>query len=717
MKRMTRLWIGFTTLLIATPHLIFATNETALKAFYSGNYPKAHAALSAQPLSGTDVYLSAMTAVRLGTGFDSAEIALHRASRTIPIDIRLTIATKLAIKKNDPASAIRAIHQIRKATPHSPLLKQTQLDLAEYYLTVQQFENAKALLQRDFPTPESDTVFGPQVLRILTLIEIGSMHQEAAKAALIRLMSTYPGADWGETLITTYNATFKTWDSLTNLLSIPQQLNYLRAAYRDSVYGRVLQLGVAMLKNEALTTSQKVDVHHLIGRSLFNGVKLKAALPHFEAELNLLNSTQDPRWNEAHFYRGRAFSEMLDPAAIPEFRAVVDNASVSEYRAAAMLQLIDIYRHNHQDNDVAETIAQLKREFPNTVATDRADWDKHWAELFKVATTSSENILATVTSHLPKTEIHPIQAAYRSIIASAKLPIDDPNAVWVRGITSYPVTYRARNALLASRRTEPIIPASRYRVMVNCGLGDLAIKELRDQVYTKSNYAHYRETWVFAPHAQTSPQRDRRDPAVLDVEKAAAQLVQLAIVQDWIGETNHSIRNAHQSIAILQLKSANPPSRTAFRLMFPKKFEKEIRHWSPGDALDPYFVMSVIRKESLFNPNTRSPADALGLMQVLPNTAQAICRKINLLYGGRQWMMDPSTNIRLGCSYLHTQRAQFDGELAYVLSAYNAGPNITSRWKQTLPGGPVAFPNQIPYPETRNYVRDILESTLIYHFI
>jgi soluble lytic murein transglycosylase len=124
--------------------------------------------------------------------------------------------------------------------------------------------------------------------------------------------------------------------------------------------------------------------------------------------------------------------------------------------------------------------------------------------------------------------------------------------------------------------------------------------------------------------------------------------------------------------------------------------------------LDPALVAAVIYKESRFDPKARSDAGAVGLMQLLPDTARGIA----LHTGGTKFdpatdLLDPDLNVRYGCWYLNHLRQKYAGypngpELA--LAAYNAGQTNVDRWIAATPAGQ---PVEIPFAETRDYVADV----------
>ncbi|MFO1038466.1 MAG: transglycosylase SLT domain-containing protein [Geminicoccaceae bacterium] len=137
--------------------------------------------------------------------------------------------------------------------------------------------------------------------------------------------------------------------------------------------------------------------------------------------------------------------------------------------------------------------------------------------------------------------------------------------------------------------------------------------------------------------------------------------------------------------------------------------------------LDVATVMAVARQESLFNADARSPAGALGLLQLMPGTAQQVSREIGIPYSRQKLLDDPVYNARLGSFYLRRQMERFDGEPALAIAAYNAGPGRVSTWIEEN-GDPrgrdanalVDWIESIPFSETRNYVQRVMEARNVY---
>lgn len=150
------------------------------------------------------------------------------------------------------------------------------------------------------------------------------------------------------------------------------------------------------------------------------------------------------------------------------------------------------------------------------------------------------------------------------------------------------------------------------------------------------------------------------------------------------------------------------------RIAFPFPFEEEVRAAAAAVGLDPYFVAGLIRQESLWVPDIRSHAGAVGLMQIMPATGRGLARQLGMAGFQTSHLEDPRTNLAMGTRYLADQLRRF-GREADALAAYNAGPARMARWAQQPEyRDPDLWVERIPFQETRGYVRAVLLNWSLY---
>ncbi len=130
-----------------------------------------------------------------------------------------------------------------------------------------------------------------------------------------------------------------------------------------------------------------------------------------------------------------------------------------------------------------------------------------------------------------------------------------------------------------------------------------------------------------------------------------------------------------------------------------------------SDRLNPYLVASIIREESMYDPKAISKAGAVGLMQVMPETGRWVAGQLGLQEFQPDLLFDTDLNIKLGAWYLTHLFEQFKGNVVFTIAAYNAGPDAVTEWIQRGDFQDMdEFIEQIPFSETRLYVKKVLRS-------
>jgi soluble lytic murein transglycosylase len=142
------------------------------------------------------------------------------------------------------------------------------------------------------------------------------------------------------------------------------------------------------------------------------------------------------------------------------------------------------------------------------------------------------------------------------------------------------------------------------------------------------------------------------------------------------------------------------------RALYPLRYETIIRAHARTYKLDPALLAAVVYAESRFDPGARSSAGAVGLMQLLPSTGQAIADRT----GNAGFVVDdllaPELNLRYGSWYLRNLLDRYEGELDTALAAYHAGPTRVDGWRKRGVG--------VQFPETRAYVKNVRSARAVY---
>ena len=356
------------------------------------------------------------------------------------------------------------------------------------------------------------------------------------------------------------------------------------------------------------------------------------------------------------------------------------------------------------DEEADDVFRTLVRRFPHGRYVDRAAWKIGWLayknDQFAEAAATFES--AAVAS--PRANYRPswLYWAARSHDRLGEGPA--ATALYRVVAADYLNSYYGRLAsrVLATRDEAPVRPivvtgpadtapaalvpnAPVLRALASVELYDQALQEVEyaRRVWDDSPALQATEAWIRHHRAQQPQPPDR----FLDL-RGAITLMRRAYPQ-FMAAGGEQL----------------PPD--VLRIIFPLEYWPLIKKYSDAHSLDPYLVTALVAQESTFTADVRSSANAVGLMQLIPGTARRVAARLGIRYSSRI-LTQPETNIRLGMRYFKDLMNRFGGA-HFALAGYNAGERRVARWIAERPGvDQDEFIDDIPFPETQNYVKRIL---------
>jgi soluble lytic murein transglycosylase len=401
---------------------------------------------------------------------------------------------------------------------------------------------------------------------------------------------------------------------------------------------------------------------------------------------------------EARFFYLSAFRELgQHEQYVTLTRALVNDFPESSWSEEALNNLGTHYILNNEDELAAQTFAELYQKFPTGSRAERAAWKAGWWSYKKGDYANTITVFEGAAAGFPRSDYRP-SFLYWAARSHAKLGRGDEAASRLRLVhADYGNSYYGRLAVQhltrrgdpggidrpVSASRQPVSSAAprfptepRIRALLAAGLYDDALNELR--------YAQ--RTWGSGPEVDAT----------------------IAWAYQQKGELRRAITLMRRVYPQFLTASGQELPTEILQVIFPLTYWNSIRKHSVARGLDPYLVAALIAQESTFDPNARSAANAWGLMQIVPSTGRQLARALKIRRFRTSMLTDPDTNIRMGTLHFSQLVRQYGGAY-YALASYNAGESRVVRWKAERPGlDEDEFIDDIPFPETQNYVKRIL---------
>ncbi len=203
-------------------------------------------------------------------------------------------------------------------------------------------------------------------------------------------------------------------------------------------------------------------------------------------------------------------------------------------------------------------------------------------------------------------------------------------------------------------------------------------------------------------------------PILLGYQRAGRTDCSVPIAQSLLAARSNLLGAAAARDAALP---DDPTVRALLEAAYPAAFPEAISTSARRAGLDPDFIRAVVRRESVFKPDARSAAGAVGLLQLLPVTARRAAAVLGRPAPSDKDLMDPAVAVDLGAWYLAELLGRFR-DPALAVAAYNAGPRAVAPWVAAARGEPLdRFVEEIPFKETRRYVKIVIGSFGVYRLL
>ncbi len=647
-----------------------------------------------------DKSLEALTAIEAVNGFLVADYA---------VDLRARVWLKLG----QPDEAARCFRTVRERWPHSRLRREALLGECTALVEAGQPKEALTLLEGSGLGVDSGTLYHR------ALIEEALGNRKAALALYLRVYTDYVNASEATQAEERLSALAPAYMSMPeHFASLLQRGDNLLRAGR-SADARSILLRLAAVKTAGVAARQRRNVlladaerrrgRHLTALGLLRGVTAVDAETHARA-LYLQVACNRALKREGEFTKARNLAVRLYPK--------------SDWTERALYSVATFYDVENRVESIEEAYQALLTSFPQGAHARRASWevaicaylDGRYGEALLRFSRHLESFSAPATAagagywmgrcYEKLGDSRSALAMYRCVAtlanqsyygqraqqAAARLNLEGREVGMVSPGPKLLQALRTLESLWVRPVVieEPAGPAElaieRARQLVSAGLTEDSLEELRAAA--------------------------ERYPAETAIPYVAAR------VHERRGDLLSAMRVLYRATPNYALLPVTSLPHEIRNMLFPVRHLDLVQAHSAANSLEPSLVLAIIRQESAFKEDARSSAGARGLMQVLPSTGRRLARQAGLRGYSVGKLYQAATNIQIGTRHFSVLLRMFGGNVELALASYNAGETRVQRWKKQFGDDDIAlFVEQVPFTETREYLKQVLTSHAYYRAI
>jgi soluble lytic murein transglycosylase len=373
-------------------------------------------------------------------------------------------------------------------------------------------------------------------------------------------------------------------------------------------------------------------------------------------------------------------------------RTFVEKFPTSPFADEILNNLASAYIIDDQDGDADLVFREILNRFPAGRFAERAAWKAGWWAYRQGQFTDALQYFDKGAAQFPRSDYRPSWLYWSGRAAQQAGDVETGVARLRLTATDYHNSYYGRLALkrLQGERGGTIAPtlqrldapapalptAGRIATLLSVGLNREAMSELQ--------YAQ--RVWGDSPQLQAT----------------------IAVTHKRLGNVRAGINAMKRAYPQYLAAGGETLPSEILQVIFPVDFWPLLQKYAKERNLDPYLVAALVAQESNFDPVVVSHANAYGLMQILPSTGRSYARKLGVKPFSTGRLKEAEINVRLGTQIFADDIRKFGG-VHFALASYNAGASRVVRWQREKPGLPQdEFIDDIPFPETQNYVKRIL---------
>ena len=373
-------------------------------------------------------------------------------------------------------------------------------------------------------------------------------------------------------------------------------------------------------------------------------------------------------------------------------RAFVERFPTSPLAEEVLNALASAYIIDDNDAQADAVFREMLERFPAGRFAERAAWKAGWWAYRQGRFADARQLFDAGAAQFPRSDYRPSWLYWAGRAAQQAGDVETGVARLRLTATDYHNSYYGRLAVkrLSSERggtvtptlqrqpvaAAPVPTAERIETLIAVGLNREAMSEVQ--------YAQ--RMWGDSPQLQAT----------------------LAVVHNRLGNVRAGINAMKRAYPQYLAAGGESLPSEILKVIFPVDYWPLLQKYAKERNLDPYVVAALVAQESNFDREVKSSANAWGLMQVLPSTGRSYARRLGVKGFSTRRLTEAEVNVRIGTQIFADSIKKFGG-VHFALAAYNAGDSRVAAWQREKPGlAQDEFIDDIPFPETQNYVKRIL---------
>ena len=626
--------------------------------------------------------------------------------------ILLNLAKAELLNKMHEKARAHALQLIKKF-PDTQFYPEAQIILANTYIQTNVIDKATEILQNSVTTITSSSRYKrfqsylPDLIYKLATHQKNSGNKKEAYLSYRQLYIKYPNHELTSDAESAINKLLASPGINEKPLSLEEHTERIEQLFKAARYKEVIDEVEGIQKNNTTMSGRFYFFLSNAHRGLRDRKTANIALKNFSKLY-----PQHSQIQKAKFNIGRNLWNLGKPiAGAKYFKEVSKGNPSSERTIKALFFLGKIYEEQKNYPEALKTYQMALNKYSEEFYGQWAGWRLGWVNYIDGKFEKAFERFQDLAQQFPKGPFIESNLYWSAKSAEKMGDKEKAKKLFIDVANLYPYTFhgiRAKEQLLKTGMsfTENNIKSKGAQTPVKLGRALTSLE----------NFYHNRAIELSALGLTIEARNE-----IQQLEKSIRKNLTGVL---WLSKLYHKADGYPESLKLLQLyknfaaKSGERNlSHRFWKYFFPLAYRDAVASNSKYRKVDPYFITSIMRQESLFNRKALSPAGARGLMQIMPATGKKLYPKSKL---NKPFVSDalfePDLNIRLGVKYVSQLDKRFGGNGTHILISYNAGPHVLKKWLKRFDNvnDLDVFIESIPYPETRRYVKHVLRNRGIY---